>query len=105
MTANFTRKLAALAMGLTIAAGAVGTAGRASAAGLTPAEAAALAGFGGFVVGTMVGQAQHRHAHRVVVVEDSWDNHVARCYARYRTYDEVSDTFIGRDGFEHRCRL
>ena len=34
-----------------------------------------------------------------------WERHVRRCYARYRTYDERSDTFIGYDGYEHRCRL
>ncbi|MFZ1772760.1 MAG: BA14K family protein [Rhizobiaceae bacterium] len=28
-----------------------------------------------------------------------------RCYARYATYDETTDTFIGYDGLEHRCRL
>lgn len=31
--------------------------------------------------------------------------HVARCEARYRSYDEWSDTFIGNDGRERRCRL
>ena len=35
----------------------------------------------------------------------SWGRHVDRCYARYRTYDHRSDTYIGFDGFPHCCRL
>lgn len=31
--------------------------------------------------------------------------HVARCYARYKSYDERSDTFLGYDGIRHRCNL
>jgi len=34
-----------------------------------------------------------------------WERHVARCEARYRTYDRHSDTFIGNDGYEYKCRL
>ena len=34
-----------------------------------------------------------------------WERHVQACYNRYRTYDENSDTFIGRDGREYRCNL
>ncbi|GGD06927.1 BA14K family protein [Aureimonas glaciei] len=29
----------------------------------------------------------------------------AACYARYRTYDASSNTFIGNDGRAHPCRL
>ncbi|BDA82847.1 hypothetical protein Sa4125_03890 [Aureimonas sp. SA4125] len=32
-------------------------------------------------------------------------DHTAACYARYRTYDARSDTFIGNDGRARRCRL
>ena len=32
-------------------------------------------------------------------------NHVDACYARYRSYDERSDTFLGYDGRRHRCNL
>ena len=32
-------------------------------------------------------------------------SHVEACYARYRSYDARSDTFIGYDGRAHRCRL
>lgn len=33
------------------------------------------------------------------------DWHVARCEARYRSYDAGTDTFLGYDGQYHRCRL
>lgn len=32
-------------------------------------------------------------------------SHVDACYARYRTYDARSNTFIGNDGRAHQCRL
>lgn len=106
MTTMLSRKIAAALMGLTIAAGGVGSIGRAEAGSLTPAEAAAIAGLGGFIVGNIVGHAQHHHPRRArVVVVDSWDLHVARCEARYRTYDEASDTYVGFDGRERLCRL
>jgi hypothetical protein len=31
--------------------------------------------------------------------------HVARCQARFRSYDPASDTYLGYDGLRHRCRL
>ena len=34
-----------------------------------------------------------------------WERHVRRCYRKYRSYDEYSDTYIGYDGIERRCRL
>jgi hypothetical protein len=34
----------------------------------------------------------------------SWQAHVDWCYDRYRSYDERTDTFIGRDGYAYRCR-
>ena len=32
-------------------------------------------------------------------------SHVDACFARYRTYDARSNTFIGNDGRAHQCRL
>jgi hypothetical protein len=32
-------------------------------------------------------------------------SHVARCEARYRSYDPGSDTYMGFDGERHYCRL
>jgi hypothetical protein len=40
---------------------------------------------------------------RVIGRVDS--GHVARCYARYKSYDERSDTFLGYDGVRHLCNL
>ncbi|BCP54370.1 hypothetical protein K32_29870 [Kaistia sp. 32K] len=34
----------------------------------------------------------------------SWKAHADWCYDNYRTYDERSDTFVGRDGNAYRCR-
>jgi hypothetical protein len=31
--------------------------------------------------------------------------HIARCEARFRSYDRRSDTYLGYDGERHRCRL
>jgi hypothetical protein len=33
------------------------------------------------------------------------DSHAEACDARYRSYDEGSDTFMGYDGLRHRCML
>jgi hypothetical protein len=32
-------------------------------------------------------------------------DHVARCAARYRSYDPASDSFMGYDGIRRRCNL
>jgi hypothetical protein len=32
-------------------------------------------------------------------------DHVARCEARYRSYDASTDMYLGYDGYYHRCRL
>lgn len=39
------------------------------------------------------------------VVGRAYDSHVDACYARYRSYDERSDTYLGFDGIRHRCNL
>lgn len=31
--------------------------------------------------------------------------HVARCAARYKSYDHRSDTYLGHDGMRHTCNL
>jgi hypothetical protein len=40
-----------------------------------------------------------------VVGGGSYSSHVDACYARYRSYDERTDTFLGYDGRRHRCNL
>jgi hypothetical protein len=34
---------------------------------------------------------------------DDIDDHVAYCLRRYRSYHVRSDTFMGYDGYRHRC--
>lgn len=102
---SITKKLSVSLLAAVILATGFGSVNHASAAGLSREEAAILAGAGGFLVGTLVGAASERHAGKRRVYVDSWDAHVARCYARYRTYDEASDTYISNSGYERRCRL
>jgi len=60
------------------------------------------AGVGGFVLGSLLAQQQPR---TVYVDEDGGSWHVRRCLDRYSSYDPDSDTYIGRDGYSHYCRL
>lgn len=107
---SFKRMFASAILALSLSAGALaGSAQTAKAAGLTPGEAAALAGVGGFIIGATIGGGPgyyddyhyRPHHHRV----SRWERHVRRCYARYRTYDHRTDTYIDRHGYERRCRL
>jgi BA14K-like protein len=101
------KKLTVSILAATILAGTfAASTSTASASGLSRREAVILAGTGGFILGAIAGHSgrHHRHHSRVVYV-DSWDSHVARCLARYRSYDPRSDTYIGYDGYERRCRL
>jgi hypothetical protein len=104
---SITKQLSVSLLAAAVLATGFGSINQASAAGLSREEAAILAGAGGFVIGTLVGAASERHSHRrrVIYVEDSWDAHVSRCFSRYRSYDPSSDTYIGYDGYERRCRL
>lgn len=76
-----------------------------SAAGkLSHNEKAALLGITGLIIGATIaggGSPVYDDYHGV----SSWERHVQRCYARYRSYDYHSDTYVGYDGYEHRCRL
>ena len=59
------------------------------------------AGVGGFVLGSLLAQ----QPPRTVYVEEDYDTiHIRRCYARYATYDEGSDTYMSYDG-PRTCRL
>ncbi len=31
--------------------------------------------------------------------------HVDACFDRYRSYDARTDTYIGNDGYRHRCNI
>jgi hypothetical protein len=37
-------------------------------------------------------------------IRAGWRAHADWCYDNYRSYDERTDTFIGRDGNAYRCR-
>lgn len=100
-------KIVSTLVSLTVAAGAIAGATQPSAAGkLSKGEIAAIAGVGGFIVGSAIA-----NANRGPVYYDhysyrsSWERHVDRCYDRYRTYDHRSDTYVGFDGHRHYCRL
>ena len=81
----------------------------AAAGGLSRDEAALVAGIGGLIIGaTIAAPSYHHHHPRYDVVYDgssTWERHVERCYARYRSYDHRTDTFVGYDGGEHYCQL
>ncbi len=36
--------------------------------------------------------------------DDDIDDHIAYCLHRYRSYHVRSDTYMGYDGYRHRCR-
>lgn len=65
--------------------------------GLPPA----VAGIFGFVAGAIVGGALSNGNNGRVVSS----GHVARCEARFRSYDVSSDTYLGYDGRRHYCNL
>ncbi len=104
-------RLLSTLVSLTIATGAIaGSAQSSSAASLTPAEAAALAGVGGFVLGAAVssynsGPYYEPHHYPRAHRHSAWERHVDRCLDRYRSYDPRSDTYLGYDGYRHYCRL
>ena len=100
-------KLVSSLLSLTVMAGAfAGTVEQSAAKKLTKGEVAAIAGVGGFILGAAIANSNRGPEY----YEDhsyggSWEVHVNRCYARYKTYDHRTDTFVGYDGYEHRCRL
>jgi hypothetical protein len=98
-------KLVSSMLSLGVIAGAMaGTVGQSEAKKLSKGEVAAIAGVGGFVLGLGIANA-NRGPDYYGYHRSSWEYHVDRCYARYRTYDHRSDTYIGYDGYPHRCRL
>jgi len=63
----------------------------------------------GFMAGAAVaGSAPHYYGHDYSYDDGSygWRRHVRACFRAYGDdYDPQSDTFIGDDGYEHRCRF
>jgi hypothetical protein len=76
------------------------------------AFAAGVLGFGlGAIVGGAIASDQYnRRGDRLIgpvysYGGPSYNAHVQACYARYRSYDARTDTFLGYDGYRHRCNL
>lgn len=60
--------------------------------------------FGAIIGGAIANQNQGR-GDVVVSRPGNYSSHVDACYARYRSYDERTDTFMGYDGVRHLCNL
>lgn len=67
------------------------------------------AGLFGFTFGAILGSAiTGSDAPRGRVIQPGYGNydaHVAACFRRYRSYDEGTDSYMGYDGYRHRCNL
>ncbi|HVY50841.1 MAG TPA: BA14K family protein [Devosia sp.] len=78
---------------------------------ITPFMAAVLVGTFWAGVGTAAvvnhdGLFMHPAARQDVVISATTDDHIAACQARYRSYDESTDSYISsRDGQWHKCML
>ena len=101
---SLTKKISLSLIAATLAFGTMGASGPANAGGLSKKEAAILAGAGGFFLGAIIGS-QHRHGHRRVIYVNSWEAHVARCLARYQSYDPYTDLYLSYSGYWKRCLL
>lgn len=98
-------KLVSSLVSLTVAAVAVaGTVEQSAAKKLSNGEIAAIAGIGGLVLGLGIANAGHGPGY-YDNHSSPWERHVDRCYARYKTYDHVSDTYMSLSGYPRRCRL
>jgi isopentenyl diphosphate isomerase/L-lactate dehydrogenase-like FMN-dependent dehydrogenase len=98
-------KLVSGLLSLTFIAGSMaGTVEQSAAGKLTNGEIAAIAGVGGLVLGLGLANA-NRGPDYYGYHRSSWERHVERCYARYVSYDHRTDTYVGYDGYERRCRL
>jgi hypothetical protein len=60
------------------------------------------AGLFGFAVGASIVGSMNRDDD---MYDDDFDDHVAACEARYRSYNAETDMFLGYDGEYHRCNL
>jgi opacity protein-like surface antigen len=65
-------------------------------------DGAVAAGIAGLAVGALVGGALAQQQAAPVYVNPS-QSAVAYCSQRFRSYDPRSGTYLGYDGFRHRC--
>ena len=75
---------------------------------ITPLAIAVLIGTFWAGVGTaaVVGHnSQWNQPRTDVVISATTDDHIAACHARYRSYQEDTDMWLGRDGQWHECQL
>ena len=64
-----------------------------------PSLGSVAAGLFGFAIGAAI-------VNGISNGNGNWSgDHVSRCEARYRSYNEDTDMFLGFDGDYHRCRL
>ena len=65
------------------------------------------AGIFGFMVGAAAASAYEndRYYHDGYFGGYGWDDHVAACADAYRSYSVRSDSYLGYDGYRHRCEL
>lgn len=95
-------KIASSLLALSLVAGSMAaTTGHSQAGSLSKGEVAAIAGIGGLVLGLGIASASRGPYYHY----DSWQAHVERCYAHYKTYDHRTDTYISLSGYPRRCKL
>ena len=71
-----------------------------------PVGAGVAAGIFGFMAGAaLAGSARDRGYYYGHYYGSDWRAHVADCQDTYRSYDVRSDTYLGYDGYRHRCEL
>ncbi|KQT51669.1 hypothetical protein ASG47_01930 [Devosia sp. Leaf420] len=61
----------------------------------------------GAALGSIIanGAANNNRGDVVVYREGNGGGNVNACYARYKSYDERTNTYLGYDGIRHQCRL
>ncbi len=69
-----------------------------------PYLGAAAAGLFGLAAGAAIGASQAQGGYQAGS-SPGYDDHVARCEARYRSYSAETDMYLGFDGNHHRCNL
>lgn len=69
-------------------------------------ERAFAGGLAAGIIGTaIIASERRRYREDRYYRASRWERHVDRCYRRYRSYDEATDTWIDRRGRVRRCRL